>query len=240
MRVYVGFLWREKMTRGILCKRVLLAVVMILCLPLLVFAVDTPPGDVSRAADEGLTIFLKDKPTSARQYLGFEMQEDVDAAVLGQGFPIYTIPPATFLNGDLSQDLQSLIVPTGFWQFLIMSGGVPKALLTVDLVNGVWTPVSIGSAGLAREIGTLMETWPPSDAYSYRIIRVYQAKSDFAELSKDGGAVGVVPFGSSLVATQGIAQGGAVQQYSPTTILNAKDLLMNLRPAVISNLQSNR
>jgi hypothetical protein len=228
------------MTRGILCKRVLLAVVMMLCLPLPVFAMDVPPGEVSRAADEGLTTFLKDKPTSARQYLGFQMQEDIDAAVLGQGFPIYTIPPATFLNGDLSQDLQSLIVPTGFWQFLIMSGGATKALLTVAPVNGVWTPVSIGAAGLAREIGTLMETWPPSDGYSYRIIRVYQAKSDFAELFKDGGVVGVVPFGSSLATTRGSAQGGAVQQYSSTTILYAKDLLISLRPAVISNLQSDR
>jgi len=229
------------MARSIFYKLIFLAAVtMLSCLPFPVLAVDEPPGEVIRAADEGLAIFLKDKPAPARQYLGFEKREDVDSVVLGEGFPIYTIPPATFLKGDFSQSLQSLAVPTGLWQFLVVSGGVPKALLTVDLVNGVWTPVSIGSVGLAREIGALMETWAPSDGYRCRIFRVYQAKSDFAELSKDGRVVGVVPFGSSVAATGGTTQGGAVKRYSPTTILDAQDLLIGLRSSVVSNLQSDR
>jgi hypothetical protein len=225
------------MLRNNLCKPVLLAAVITLCIPLLSFAADKPPTDIHRAADDGLKIFLKNKPMGTRQHLGFEKQGDVDTAVLGQGFPIFTIPPDRFLNGDPAQDLQSLMVPTGFWQFLIMSGGVPKALLTVDMVNGVWTPVSIGAAGLASELGKLIEAWPSSEGYSYRIIRVYQAKSDFAELSKDGKIIGVVPFGSSLVSTRKMAQGGIVQQYSPRNIRDAKDLLIDLRPAVMRNLQ---
>ncbi len=146
------------MTRDILCKLVLLAVVMMLCLPLPASAVDPPPGDVSRAADEGLAIFLKNNLLSGRQYLGFTRQEDVDAAALGQGFQIFTIPPDRLLSDNTVQDLQSLVVPTTIWQFLIVTGGVPKALLTVDLVNSVWTPVSIGSSGLAKELGELIET----------------------------------------------------------------------------------
>jgi hypothetical protein len=228
---------RYKMIRNNLCKPVFWAAVITLCIPLSSFAADRPPTDVHRAADEGLMIFLKNKPMVTRQHLGFEQQKDVDIAVLGQGFPIFTIPPEKFVNEDPSQDLQSLIVPTGFWQFLIMSGGVPKALLTVDMVNGVWTPVSIGAAGLASELGKLIEAWPSSEGYSYRIIRVYQAKSDFAELSKDGKIIGVVPFGSSLVSTRKAAQGGVVQQYSPRNILDAKDLLIDLRPAVMRSLQ---
>ena len=203
-----------------------------LILPVLSFASDLPPADVSMAAEKGLAVFIKSDRLGARQRLGFLRQEDADVAVLGRSFRLFTIPPDRFTAVEDVADLQSLSVETGLWDFLILKHGEAQAVLTVDLMQGVWTPVSIGASGLAKELSRLVEIWPVSEGYEYRIVRIYQAKADLAEISKDGRILGVVPLGSYLSAT-----GEEARNYSPERLRSAKEVVAALRHAVKKNLE---
>jgi hypothetical protein len=221
------------MTRAFYHGPALLLFVLALSAPGPSFAGNAPPDDIKRAAGEGIVVFLKDKRMGNLQRLGFQSRAEIDNAALGEGFQIFTIPPDKLLNDSLPQDLPSLVIPTNQWQFLIVSGDKANALLTVDIVDGAWTPVSIGSSGLAQQLAALLAAWPASAGYEYRLIRVYQAKSDFIELSHRGKVVGIVPLTSLLVATSGEA--GAA--YAPRSLHDPKEVLSELRPVVRRNLQ---
>lgn len=207
-------------------------IVFALSLTGLCIAGSSPPDDVKRAAVDGLKAFVKDGRMGKLRQLGFDTQADIDYSALGKGFQIFTIPPDRLLNGSAPQDIQTLAIPTNQWQFQIVTGDKAKALLTVDIVNGVWTTVSIGSSGLAQQLAGFLASWPPASGYDFRLIRVYQAKSDFIELSKGGKVLGIVPLTSLLAATSG----GSATAYDPRSLRDPNEVLSNLRPVVKRNL----
>lgn len=81
-----------------------------------------------------------------------------------------------------------------------MNQGQAKALLTVDMVDGHWKVVSIGAAGLADELLKVVRAWPDTSGCSLRLIRTYQAMSDFIVISKAGATIGIVPLVSARLA----------------------------------------
>jgi hypothetical protein len=99
-------------------------------------------------------------------------------------------------------------------------------------MNNTWTPVSIGAAGLAKELQAVIEAWPVSSGYSYRLIRVYQAKAEFIELSHSDKVIGIVSLGSLNAAI-----GARKKVFDPADIRDPIDILSALRPAVQMNLQ---
>jgi hypothetical protein len=190
------------------------------------------PAAVRKAADDGVHIFLKDQRLKGLQNLGFRSRSEKDNAYAGEGFQVFTILPDRLLNSPVRPDIAALVTPTNQWQFLINADGGSKALLTVDIMNNVWTPVSIGSAGLAAEISLFLERWPAASGYTYRLVRIYQAKAEFMELSREGRLLGVVPLGSFNALT-----GRKNKPFDPADIRAPKDLLEKARPAVERNLQ---
>jgi len=210
----------------------LIAILIFVALQISVSVAADIPADIKKAADEGINIFLKDPRMTGLQNLGFRSSSEKESAYAGEGFQIFTIPPDRLLNSSFSQDLSNLVVPTNQWQFLVNSNEGAKALLTVDIIDEKWTPVSIGAAGLAKELNMLLKKWPPSQGYQYRLIRVYQAKSDFIELSQAGQVKGIVPL-SSLNAVLG----GKKKAFDPTDILGSQQVLDTLRPVVQRNIQ---
>jgi hypothetical protein len=158
------------------------------------------PPQVRDAAQAGLRTFLAGSP-QALQGLGFGQQADIDQAILGDAFQVYTVSPERLLQvGDLP-DLQHLAVPTPLWQFVVRgSGGAPRAMLTVGLVNGEWTAVALGAAGLAEQLVAVIGAWPPSAGYQHRLIRIYQAKADLVEVTRSGAMLGLVPCVSARMA----------------------------------------
>jgi hypothetical protein len=224
------------MTRPFISRSVLLVFVFILFIPCFTTAGESPPDDIKKAAKEGVTTFLKDSRSSHLRRLGFESQTDVDNAELGEGFQIFTIHPDKLLNESASQELHDLVTPTTQWQFLILARGKANALLTVDLVNEKWTPVSIGSSGLAKQLSDLLVAWPATSGYQYRLIRVYQAQSDFIELSQGGKNIGILPLTSLLTAIKR----GARKAFNPHDLRDPKEVLSDLRPVVRKNIQFKR
>ncbi len=220
----------ETVTRSFVLKPVLMMLACILFMPGVAAA---PPDDINNAARQGIAVLLKESRSSHIGRLGFESQADVDNAELGEGFQVFTIQPDKLLDESSSQELSDLVIPTSQWQFLILAKGNAKALLTVDLVNGKWTPVSIGSAGLARQLSDLLTAWPAASGYRYRLVRVYQAQSDFIELSQAGKKIGILPLTSLLAATKK----GERKAFNPRDLRNPKEVLSELRPVVRENMR---
>jgi hypothetical protein len=226
---------KKHMKRPNMSRSVLLVFALLLFIPCIA-ASESPPYDIKKAAKEGIHIFLKDGRSSNLHHLGFESQADVDSAELSEEFHIFTIRPDKLLNESAVQDIDDLVVPMTQWQFLIRVRGKARALLTVDLVNGKWVPVSIGSAGLAKQLSEISAVWPMDSGYQYRLIRVYEAQSDFIELSRRGKKIGILPLTSFLQAIKA----GEKKTFDPHDLRYPKEVLTDLRPVVRENMQSKR
>ena len=209
---------------------------LLLSPPCLSFAGKAPPDDVRNAAQVGINVILKDSRMGNLHRLGFQSQEDIDSANLGKGFQIFTIPPDKLLNETTPLNLQALVTPTNQWQFLIAAGDKAKALLTVEFVDGKWIPVSIGSAALAKELSDFLDAWPASSGYDYRLIRVFQAKSEFIELTKGGKVIGIVSLSSlSLATSRGEAEAANLRG-----LRDSNEVLSELKFIVRNHLQFNK
>lgn len=234
----VGFqtLRKEKwMKRACDVKYYFLTCLFVVCIPLIAIAGDFPFDDIRNAAKEGLKTLLSGSLSSMQQ-LGFKSQDEVNNAQVGEGFRLYTIHPANLMNESITPEFQNLVTSTDQWQFLVRTGGKAAALLTVDRLNGTWLPTSIGSSALAQALSDVLSAWPSSAGYRCRLIRVYQARSDLIEISRVGRVVGIVPVTSQLTVTKEKAK----KAFDPRGMRDAKELLTELRPAVKSNLQSDK
>ena len=135
-------------------------------------------------------------------------------------------------GGSDSQDFQPLATPTDQWEILVVAGKKANALLTVDFVDGKWMPVGIGAPGLAKKLGNILEAWPASSGYQYRLICLYQISEKFIELSQGGKMIGLIPLVSSN-ATMGEPQ----KEFDPANIRDAKEVLINLWSSVLRDIQ---
>jgi len=62
------------------------------------------------------------------------------------------------------------------WYFPVQIAGQPRAILVVDWLDNQWQAVSLGYAGLAKELGVLSRQWNASQGYNPMLIVVFQAK----------------------------------------------------------------
>jgi len=195
------------------------------------YANNSPENEVKKAANDGKKTLLKDFEKQKLHNFGFINQAEVDDAVVGEGFNVCTIPADKIVNYS-GQEYSSLIAKTNIWQFLIKSKGKDVVMLTVDYVDGKWIPVSMGYAGLAKELRKILATWPPSAGYNYRILRIYQAKSDFIELSNNGSFIGIIPlrYGRKPMRNDEM-------EYNYTDLHNSKEFIENIKPIVQRNLR---
>jgi hypothetical protein len=216
--------------------RKLIVLSLVVMLPSVVPAEGIPSTEIVIAAREGLKTFLNEVNAQNLDRFGFYSQGDITGAELGAAFQVFTIPPDKILSYDPSiSDLTSMIVPTNLWQFLIISQGNPKSLLTVDFLNDQWTAVSIGASGLAMQLSKITEAWPASAGYRWRLIKVYQAKSDLLEISLGDKVIGIVPLLSARMAL-----GFEKEDFDPLGLEDSRNILIYLKPTVENNLQEEK
>lgn len=144
------------------------------------------PDPVSEAAASGLVPFLKRIPEQDLPHYGFTSRKEFAACSLKTPFRMHVITPNKILGFEGNTSLSSLISATELWLFPIEYGNEYRTLLTVDNVDGNWEAVAIGRSGLARDLGKVAATWPSSEGYDYKFIRVYQARSDFVAVFRNG------------------------------------------------------
>lgn len=179
------------------------------------------PPDVRSAAERGLQTSLAAGGTGLQ---GFPTGGPAPGGAVGAGIQIFTVSPERLL-GTSDSDLRKLATPSGQWLFLVMSKDGPNALLTVDRVNGAWTAVSIGAAGLARELAATFDRWP-SPTYQVRFIRSYQANAELLEVSRAGSVLGAVPFLSGRLAL------GGSGPFDPSDLWSMDRIVTRMRPIV--------
>ena len=173
---------------------------------------DEPPMEVVQAAQNGICDFVNAE-TSGNSPSPLSGKASLDNAVIGHGFQVYSAPPMTLVNGS---GLRPIIAPMGVWRFVAVNDGNPVSLITVAKVEGNWRAVSVGGARLAAEVHQVMEQWPAQKGYSYRFIRIFQARADFIEITGSGKLTGFVPLTASRLAfgLEGTFDAGALLQES--------------------------
>src|SRR5574341_91641 len=101
----------------------LLVIQVAVSLMMLGFAVTSfgsdAPTDVQKAAKEGMKEFLRPSEIDYLHLHGFKSKDEIDNAVLGEAFQVFMLDPKKLLEESNCQDLQSFIVPTNLWNFLI-------------------------------------------------------------------------------------------------------------------------
>ncbi len=157
----------------------LLAVLMvgawILSVPCLM-AEQNAPEAVQQAAVEGLQPFLNKIPTESLEQYGFVHGDVRGMASLGTPFLMYTITPTALQNYRTGMSVTSMVTPTTMWYFPVLMGGQTRAILVVNQVDNQWQAVSLGYAGLARELGALSRQWKAAQGYQPMLIVIFQAK----------------------------------------------------------------
>lgn len=152
---------------------------------------------------------------------------ELSQAHIGPGFAVYTVDPADIVAHD---DLSGAAKPTGAWRFVIRVGNRPVGLSTVEQVNGQWQVVSYGGAQLAQDVDLQLRRHGNADRSNLRFIRVYQARSDFLEVSSPlDGRTRLAPLHSARASLN-------LQAASASGLMEQTEVMPSLRAAVQANL----
>ncbi len=186
---------------------------------------DAPP-EILKAARKGLNQFLGQENLPPGFPHEFSELNSIKHIKIGYGFEMFTVSPDS-LAADQESTLQGMLRPTGVWRFVVNLRGQAAALLTVAQVQGNWAMVSIGGAGLAKEVNRVTAAWPEKNGYKARFVRVFQAKSDFMEISRGTEPMGFVLFKSARIALQ-------MDRYDiqPSTLVYQSEFIETLREMV--------
>lgn len=160
--------------------------------------------------------------------------QDLKEAAIGYGFPVHTVEARDIVAGRT--DLQAMAKPTGQWRFIVSVRGKPVGLATVEQVNGRFETVSYGGAVLAKDVEALTSHHGNAARSNLRFVRIYQARSDFLEVSGNG-RTRYAPLHSAreslLLQARALKTGQA-----DTSLMEASEVLQPLRAAVKANLDA--
>ncbi len=157
------------------------------CLPGPVAGENAPDG-VRQAAAAGLAPFLAKLTPELAEDLGFTPAEPPEKAGLGEPYQLHTITPASLAQHQPGMAVKSLLTPTAMWYFPVRVAGQGKGILVVDKLNDQWQAVSLGYAGLARELDAMERQWPAAAGYHPILIAVFQARQYLVTIPEKGAA----------------------------------------------------
>jgi len=171
--------------------------------------------------------------------------QDLKDARIAYGFPVYTIDPNDVLSRS---QMQSKAKATGEWRFVITLHDKPIGIATLEKENGRWETTSYGATVLAKDVDAAMGVHGDAQRSNVRFIRVFQAQSDFLEVTGADGRARFAPLHSareSLLMSQrakksraaGVAADSAV---SSDGLMDQADFLEPLRATVKANLDASK
>jgi hypothetical protein len=194
-------------------------------------AVDnTPPEAAMDAAKAAMGTYLGNADQEELAKFGFNSREEFNHAAVGDVFKVHFLQPHAVLNTIHADSLLSVSDDTSIWQFLVLSTQGAACMVTVDNIDNQWIAVSVGGAGLAKQLYEMIQTWPKSGGYELALIKSLQAKSDFLEVYQNQKLLGIIPLVSAKIAMDR-------QNMKTTVMLTADDILETLVPVVKQNLK---
>ncbi|HYD81782.1 MAG TPA: hypothetical protein VEC06_18430 [Paucimonas sp.] len=190
------------------------------------------------AARKNLAEFVQFRLQSGSLPKGFPLDisdiQDLKGLSIGRGFQVHTVDPNEVLAGR--KEVSGMVKPTGEWRFVISSKGRPVGLATVHQVDGRWETVAYGAAELSKEVDSLMAKHGNADHSNLRFVRVFQARSDFIEVTSEKN------FGKRFAPLRSARQSLSLQQQTAKAgssgdgLIDAADFLDPLRAAIKTNL----
>jgi len=136
-----------------------------------------PPNDVLAAAEKGLPAFLKAIPKSELERYGFNNQQELSEAILGEPHEVFTMTPEAIKSYQGGARLPDLLSKTNLWFFPVIVAGEPRTILTVALMQGKWEAVDIGGLVLPKNLERVGKGLPDmmgtgvKTAYTTRFVR---------------------------------------------------------------------
>lgn len=197
------------------------------------------PEGVLKAATQGLQPFLSKIPAPSVEEYGFVHGDDLATASLGTPFMVHTITPSALEKYQAGMTVASILTPTTAWYFPVLIAGQTRAILAVDNIDNQWQAVSLGDAGLAKELGAVSRQWKASQGYHPMLIVVFQAhKFLFTVPEKD--AYNLTPLTvdatpATAATFQAKAAPASANDYA--TLGTALDVIKQLNPVVQNALK---
>lgn len=145
-------------------------------------------GDVVAAAQAGVAQFLAKIPVGSEALYGFTDRSEFGSVGLGTPIAVLTIVPDSIKDGvEIGREY---LVPVNEWRVPVTVNGEMRALLTVSKVEGNWTAVDFGAAGLAIELHRFMTVRAAEmSGRPLQLLRLYQLHCDFAVVGDTAPAV---------------------------------------------------
>lgn len=195
------------------------------------------PEAVQQAAAQGLQPFLSKIPAPSVEEYGFVHGDDLATASLGTPFMVHTITPSALEQYQAGMTVASILSPTTAWYFPVLIAGQTRAILAVDNIDNQWKAVSLGYAGLARELGAVSQQWKAVQGYHPMLIVVFQAKQYlFTVPEKDA-------YNLTRLSANKTPATDPLQATAPTpsndyaTLGTAADVIKQLKPVVQNALK---
>lgn len=186
-----------------------------------------PPEEAVSAAQAGLSGYLQAIPPTDLSYFNFQSFEQLEQATLGDPLMLYTIDPSDILSFEGDTPIQDLLQETGIWMFPVLAEGKMRTFLQVEKLEQKWQAVSLGSSGLAEEWDNIGAAYPPEKSYDRKLVRIYQATSDFVFLDLPQGGNAFMPMRSARIVLE--LEGGNLQ--------NPAQVVFDLQEPVRQNLE---
>lgn len=152
---------------------------------------------------------------------------ELRSATLGTGFEVHTVQPQQLLAGGVP--LEQMVAGNGIWNFVVMVGKHPVALLEMAQENGRWQVQGAGAARLAQDIHQAAQTHGGKKAF--RFVRIYQATSDLLEVQDSTSRARFVPLIAARETLHMLAPQG-----KDVALPSSVDLVPALQDAVRKNL----
>jgi len=185
----------------------------------------TPSPAHAAAVDALQTLALRVQADAGSLPKGFpfDVQDvsDLAQARVAYGFEVYDADPASLIAGE---SLERSARPTGIWRFAVMIGERPVGLITMAPADAGWTAVSMGGAGLVKEVDAVVHAHANTAQLHY--VRVPQATADFIEVKSGGAEARFLPLRAARESLRLDADGG---------LLADRALQAGLREAVSRN-----
>ncbi|MCP5054910.1 MAG: hypothetical protein GY940_47530 [bacterium] len=214
-------------------KKLFTVVTLLVGLSVAGFGVELPSSEVRDAAVKGLDLYFKSGQVSPEQgaKMGLSSAQAAGSVLTG-GFQVYKVNEQKLLYSVESFD--RTVEAEGTWRFLVVSETQAVSLITVAKMDGKWTTVSIGGAGIAAKLQQILKAWPLDEGYEFRFIRVYNATLDLVEVSRQGDVLGYV----SLTTLPGMEELNN-HDFNAGMLYNEADFRGPLSDRVEANMQRN-
>lgn len=185
------------------------------------------PAKAVEAAQRGLDTFITGPvSTLGLQRLGFATSEEASAASIGPALDHYVVSSDSFLRST-SEDVDQLVDAEPSWQFIVLSRGEAKCIVSVAMVNGEWAADSVGAAPLAIEALATVSAWPHAANYSWRLITIWPFRATFVEVFQTGRPLGLVPLVSARTAL-----GMPRESFDPRKLVTTRTVMTTFRRMV--------